>query len=111
MGLPARGDLVVLKFPFSDLSAAKLRPGLVIGEAGNGDLIICQLTSRNYHEDAIEIDPALDVRCGKLRTVSYARPLKLFTANACVIEGAIGSLSDTKLALVIQTILAAIDPR
>jgi mRNA interferase MazF len=97
-----------VNFPFSDLSGAKLRPGLVVGVAGRGDFILCQLTSQSYHPDGIEIDPAADVQNGKLRGKSHARPLKLFTANTRVIKGIIGTLSEEKLALVTERIVEAL---
>lgn len=111
MGVPARGDLVVVTFPFSDLTGSKLRPALVVGVAGRGDFILCQLTSQSYHAEGIEIDPVTDVEKGKLRGTSYARPLKLFTANQRLIKGAIGNLSDEKLdrvtAKIVETITAS----
>jgi hypothetical protein len=30
MGLPSKGTIVLIRFPFSDLSKSKLRPALVI---------------------------------------------------------------------------------
>jgi mRNA interferase MazF len=45
-----RGDVVVVSFPFTDLSAARRRPALVLSTdeyiAKTGDLIIAQITSR-----------------------------------------------------------------
>lgn len=109
MGIPARGDLVVVTFPFSDLSGSKLRPALVAGVAGRGDFILCQLTSQSYNADGIEIDPAADVADGKLRGTSYARPLKLFMANKRLIKGGIGKLSDEKHDQVIKRIVEAVE--
>jgi len=37
-----RGDVVVVPFPFSDLTQAKRRPALVIAELEGNDLILCQ---------------------------------------------------------------------
>jgi len=110
MELPSRGDLVVVTFPFSDLTDSKLRPALVVGEAGNGDFILCQLTSQRHHADGIEIDPAIDVPGGRLRGTSYVRPLKLFTANTLLIRGVIGRLSEAKLSLVAQRIVETVEP-
>ncbi len=108
MGILERGDLVVVKFPFSDLSEAKLRPGLVVGRADRGDFILCQLTSQSYNDDGIQIDPGKDVTAGKLRGTSYVRPLKLFTANEQIIKGVIGRLSGKKLESVAAKIVAAV---
>ena len=40
-----KGDVVVVPFPFSDLSQSKRRPALVITELTGDDLILCQITS------------------------------------------------------------------
>jgi mRNA interferase MazF len=40
-----KGDVVVIPFPFSDLTQSKRRPALVIAELEGDDLILCQITS------------------------------------------------------------------
>jgi len=44
----AAGAVVLVPFPFSDLSQAKLRPAVVLADAGRGDWILCQVTSNPY---------------------------------------------------------------
>lgn len=46
MGAFVKGDVVVVPFPFSDLSAAKRRPALVVAALSGNDVILCQITSR-----------------------------------------------------------------
>ena len=46
MGTFAAGQVVIVHFPFSDLTASKLRPAVVLAEAGRGDWILCQITSK-----------------------------------------------------------------
>jgi len=41
-----KGDVVIVPFPFSDLSQSKRRPALVIAGLDGDDLILCQITSR-----------------------------------------------------------------
>ena len=36
-----KGDVVVLPFPFSDLSASKKRPALVVATLRGDDIILC----------------------------------------------------------------------
>lgn len=41
-----KGNVVVVPFPFSDLTQAKRRPALIIAELEGNDLILCQITSQ-----------------------------------------------------------------
>jgi mRNA interferase MazF len=76
---------VLLPFPFSDLSGSKLRPALVLADAGRDDWIMCQITSKAYADPrAIELGPSSFAQ-GSLSRLSYARPGKLFTASARII--------------------------
>ncbi len=75
------GIVVLVPFPFSDLSQAKLRPALVVADAGHDDWVLCQITSNAYTDrTAIELSDA-DFQSGSLRLTSFVRPGKLFTAN------------------------------
>jgi hypothetical protein len=40
-----KGYVVVIPFPFSDLSASKKRPALVVSNITGDDIILCQITS------------------------------------------------------------------
>jgi len=44
-----RGDIVVVPFPFSDLTEAKRRPALVLAELEGEDRILCQITSQTIY--------------------------------------------------------------
>jgi mRNA interferase MazF len=45
-----RGDVVVVPFPFSDLTQAKRRPALVLATLQGDDVILCQITSRTLRD-------------------------------------------------------------
>ncbi|HOB92767.1 MAG TPA: type II toxin-antitoxin system PemK/MazF family toxin [Aquabacterium sp.] len=91
--LIVRRQVVLLPFPFSDLSAQKLRPALVLADAGRGDWLLCQITSKPYADPAaVEIADA-DFAAGGLRLTSYARPAKLFTAHASLVQAVAGELT------------------
>ncbi len=45
-----KGDVVVVPFPFSDLTQSKRRPALVIAELEGDDLILCQITSQSIKD-------------------------------------------------------------
>jgi len=73
---PANGAVVLVRFPFSDLSNAKLRPAVVLADATNGDWIQCQVTSQPYTDPmAVEIANS-DFVSGSLQKTSYARKAK-----------------------------------
>lgn len=49
-------QIVLVRFPFSDLSSSKLRPALALTCVEYGDVLLCQITSKNYGDrNAIEI--------------------------------------------------------
>ena len=48
MGTFAAGQVILLPFPFSDLTRSKLRPALLLADAGRDDWIACQITSNPY---------------------------------------------------------------
>lgn len=103
MVTPATGEVVLVPFPFSDLSTTKVRPAVCLADAGRGDWVLCQVTSKPYGDpDAQPLD-APDFLSGGLLVASFARPGKLFTANASLMVRSVGRLNDAAL----QRILAS----
>lgn len=39
------GDIVLLKFPFTDSKSFKRRPALIINDFNDDDIIVCRITS------------------------------------------------------------------
>ena len=108
MGTFAAGQVVIVHFPFSDLTASKLRPAVVLAEAGRGDGILCQITSKSYgDEKAIPLDAA-DFAHGSLRLTSYARPGKLFTAHNSLVANQVGKLQPGKFSTVRDAVVRMI---
>ena len=86
-----KGNIVVLPFPFSDLSSVKKRPALIIANLLGDDLILAQITSqKKKNEYYIELNNILKVK-------SYIRINKIFTADKSIILYRIGKLSKNKL--------------
>ena len=92
MGTLAIGQVVLVPFPFSDLSRTKMRPAIVLAESGRDDWILCQVTSNPYGDERAITLVDKDFQTGSLRLTSYARPGKLFTANASLISETVGNL-------------------
>ncbi len=96
MGNVVKGQVVVVGFPFSDLSQTKKRPALVLAEVEYGDLLLCQITSKTYGaRNAVEIT-ATDFASGSLPLTSYARPSRLFTAEPSLVQSTAGQLTEAK---------------
>lgn len=92
MDTPAAGSVVLVPFPFSDLSESKLRPAVVLAEISRQDFMCCQVTSNPYADpNAVELTEE-SFSEGSLERVSYARPGKLFTVNLQLFEGMVGVL-------------------
>lgn len=98
------GIVLAIRFPFSDLSRTKLRPALVLADAGKGDWILCQITSKSYSDNAAVCIDVNDFASGSLPLTSYARPGKLFTANNSLFEKPLGKLATTKHREVIESV-------
>ena len=105
MVTPAIGAVVLVPFPFSDLSDTKLRPAVVLADAGRGDWILCQITSKSYG-DARAIQLADDnFESGSLRVVSYARPGKLFTASIGLVVSQVAKLRPAPFGRIVDAVV------
>jgi len=100
-----KGDIVVLPFPFTDLSATKKRPALVIANLEGDDLIVCQITGQVVHDSyVVELEDS-DLVGGKLSGPSYIRPNKIFTADKSIINYKVGTLNYLKMNKVEERII------
>jgi mRNA interferase MazF len=97
MGTFVKGDVVVAPFPFSNLSAAKKRPALVVATLTGDDVILCQITSRAVGDSYSLSLTDGDFTSGSLRQDSHIRPNRLFTAESTIILYRAGTISATKL--------------
>jgi mRNA interferase MazF len=106
---PATGAVVLVRFPFSDLSSSKLRPAIVLASAGKGDCILCQVTSNPYSDpSSVELTNA-DFASGSLKRTSYARPTKLFTASEALLATTAGTLAPPAFRRVLDTIIGILE--
>ncbi len=105
MVTPSVGLVVTVSFPFSDLSAAKRRPAVVLADSGRGDWILCQLTSNAYSDSgAIQLQDE-DFANGSLKRISFARPGKIFTAHETLMVSEVGKLRDESFDKVVNAVI------
>jgi mRNA interferase MazF len=104
-----KGEIVVLPFPFSDLSASKKRPALVIADLEGDDIILCQITSQQIKDTyAIPLRES-DLVNGNMKNKSNIRPNRIFTADKNIILYKIGSVSVRKCQEVRNKIIEILD--
>ncbi|HIE31373.1 MAG TPA: type II toxin-antitoxin system PemK/MazF family toxin [Methanosarcinales archaeon] len=100
-----KGDIIIVPFPFSDLTQAKRRPALVIAALEGDDLVLCQITSQWVKDKyAILIDED-DFMAGTLKQRSHIRPNRIFTADSSIILYRAGSLKQKKINEVFERIV------
>ena len=91
--MPQPSEVVLLPFPFTDLSATKLRPVLVIlGANERGDFLAAQITSQTHHAVQEALSDA-DFELGALPKASIVRPDKLFSLNRSSVVRRAGKLN------------------
>ena len=85
-----QGDIVLLPYPFSDLSNSKPRPAVIIStkESADGDVLVAKITS-NLHNDSNsfliepkDLDGRLpvksEVRCNNISTIDKRTIMKKY---------------------------------
>ena len=100
-----KGDVVVVPFPFSDLTQAKRRPALVVVDLEGDDIILCQITSQlNKDNYSITVNEN-DFKEGNLKQISNIRPNRIFTADTSIILYKVGTLKRRMIDRVIDKII------
>jgi len=95
------GDVVVVPFPFTDLTSSKQRPALVLAgdseEASRRDVILCAMTSnltRAAHSVLIEQD---DLKEGILPRTSRVKVGRLTTLDRDLVRKRVGRIGEEPL--------------
>jgi mRNA-degrading endonuclease toxin of MazEF toxin-antitoxin module len=96
-----RGTVVLVPFPFTDLTGRKRRPALVVSPEGfdGEDLILCAITSQVPEtlpewETSLEAGDMVEERLPKRSVVKVG---KLFTMHRNLIAGRFGMIKEQKL--------------
>jgi mRNA-degrading endonuclease toxin of MazEF toxin-antitoxin module len=96
-----RGSVLLVPFPFTDLSGRKRRPALVISPEGfdDEDLVLCAITSRlperfSEWETSLGVEDMVEERLPKRSVVNIG---KLFTVHRTLITRRFGTVKEHKL--------------
>jgi mRNA interferase MazF len=103
-----KGDVVVIPFPFSDLSDSKRRPALVLADLPGNDILLCQITSQETKD--IYAVPLIisDFNSGSLPVDSYIGPTRIFTADKNIIVRKAGIIKSQLASEVVTKIIEVI---
>jgi mRNA interferase MazF len=105
LGKFVKGEVVVVPFPFSDLTENKKRPALVVAELQGDDVILCLITSQKAKDSYAISLVKNDFANGSLPHDSNIRPNRLFTADSKIVLYKAGKLKDSKIQEVIDKII------
>jgi len=90
-----KGDIVLIPFPFTDLSGSKLRPALVLISTET-DVTVCFITTQFQWKEYLDIDLNPSSVNG-LKKMSLLRISKFSTIDKDLILGRIGTLENNYL--------------
>ena len=86
-----KGDIVLVSFPFTDLSGSKLRPALVIAETG-GIVTVVFITTQLRWQDYLDVVIEPDNENGIKRS-SLLRISRLATLDKGLVIGKLGHIN------------------
>jgi mRNA interferase MazF len=85
-----KGDIVIVKFPYTNLKKFKFRPALIISDNRvneTGDYILMQITSKFKNDElTFELDNGFYSENKSLPLKSYLKLHKVFTINEELIQ-------------------------
>jgi mRNA interferase MazF len=105
MGSFMKGDIVIIPFPFSNLTGIKKRPALVVANLEGDDLILSQITSISRNDKYSVVLSDSDFKNGLLKQDSVIRANRLFTCEDSIIIYKIGNLKEYKIKEVEEIII------
>lgn len=87
------GDIVLLKFPFTDGENYKKRPALVVNDFDDGDIIVCRITSQIYNTKNDFYLP--NWKEAGLKLPPVVRIHKIATLDKSLVETILGKLDES----------------
>lgn len=106
-----RGDIVLVPYPFTDLSASKRRPVLALTPPdASGDFIGLPITSRPRPENGVPLVQA-DMTQGNLPAPSWIRTDRIVTLSSSLVVRRVGRVSENVVAESVARFCSAIGYR
>ena len=101
------GQIVLTPFPYTDLSATKLRPVLMLRQASRFDDWLVRMVSSQRHQAETDLDEIIsptdtDFANSGLKVPSVLRLSRLAVLDGALLLGYIGAISEERLGNVRQ---------
>jgi mRNA interferase MazF len=90
-----KGDIVLITFPFTDLSGNKLRPAIVLTNT-DLDITVCFITSQTQWQEPLDIILSPSPANG-LKKPSLIRTSKIATLDKTLVKGLLGKLDQNSM--------------
>ena len=101
------GNIVIVRFPYTDLRIAGVRPGLLVSDVRYGnqiDWVVCRITTQSLRGSRqIPLAPD-DLAAGRLDRPSWVRPDRIMTMNESIFGNTFARLTDGKLAEILSAV-------
>ena len=91
----AKGDIVLITFPFTDLSGSKLRPAVILVDS-TFDITVCFITTQLQWQEATDVQ-LTPMPSNGLRKQSLLRTSKIATLDKILAKGLLGKLTTNEL--------------
>ncbi|MFM2339657.1 MAG: hypothetical protein RLZZ360_293 [Candidatus Parcubacteria bacterium] len=102
--MPKRGDIVLIPFPFTDLSGQKVRPALVLSKQAKGSDVIVVFISSKHKSPAVAVVPITPSQQNGIKIASYIICDKIATLDRKIVLGQLGRLESEVQSKVDQTV-------
>ena len=97
------GEIILVKFPFTNLKKSKKRPVLVVKSENELNDIVCfQITSNSQQSNLLKIEDT-DLDKSSLSLSSYIKYDKCFTINTSIVDKKLAKVNN-KLLRKLQTL-------
>ena len=91
----AKGDIVLITFPFTDLTGSKLRPAVILADT-ELDLTVCFITTQLQWQESTDVQ-LMPTSSNGLKKESLIRTSKIATLDKTLAKGLLGQLTANEI--------------
>jgi mRNA interferase MazF len=103
-----RMDVILVPFPFSDLSYSKKRPALVLVDIPNRDELVCMMLTSTQSIDPMVDISIIDIELAGLPKPTVARVSRLFTLKQSLVSKKLGVIEVKEYEVILNRLMELI---